>query len=324
MNRTFLAAAILALSSAASAAIEHRRVTVEGTNDDYTPSGLTLKKGDFVLVSATGMVQTAPGQGQVGPDGAGGICGTAADPTLNPRAKRHGCKVSGTSLSPAEEVVEDSDGALMLKIGTGGAMKAGAKATFQAERDGELKFKVRDTKYADNKGSYTVHVFRVPMADVVASKILSVKVEAANDEWTATELTVARGDMLLFIGAVGKITAAGAHVTGGPDGVKCQSFPYNRDPGPVKEAFLCPMNFDDDGALMMKIGTTGVARVGAPNFFMPQVAGPVKFKVRLQKYGGAAGFYSLGFAKIPAAALAGGTAAPPPPPAKQAGASAKR
>ena len=59
MNRTFLAAAILALSSAASAAIEHRRVTVEGTNDDYTPSGLTLKKGDFVLVSATGSSRKA-------------------------------------------------------------------------------------------------------------------------------------------------------------------------------------------------------------------------------------------------------------------------
>ncbi len=91
----FIAAiAILAAVPAIAESIERKSVGVEGANDDYTPTGLNVKKGDLVLIGASGVVSTGAFNGRTDPNGHFGRCGES-----------------------------DTDGALMYKIGPTAAQR---------------------------------------------------------------------------------------------------------------------------------------------------------------------------------------------------------
>src|SRR5262249_9935800 len=145
----------------------HKSLSVDGANDDYTPTGITVKHGDLILIGASGEVVTGAWAGKTDPNGHSGRCGGS-----------------------------DTDGALMFKIGATAPHKAGKHKLAVAESDGELKLKVRDTKYNDNKGSFSVDVIRIP-GQMRPPEPTKVVVDVANDEWTPSDLKVEKGDLVL-------------------------------------------------------------------------------------------------------------------------------
>lgn len=250
---------VFSLSAPAFASeAQHVSVTVEGANDDYTPTGLSVKPGDLVLVGATGKVALGAWAGSTDPNGKGGPC--------------HGF---------------DTDGALIFKIGATAAERAGKRKVILADAAGELKLKVRDTRYSDNSGAYAVDVVLLPK-NMQPPEPIRVDVDVANDEWTPSDLKVEIGDLLLI---AAKADTAGvkfknAHPRAkGPDGVQCS--------GTVS------VRSENDGALMMKIGTSQYRRAGAMNFMVSDGAGPVKFRARLEKPAGNSGTYKVAVWKFP-------------------------
>ncbi len=122
-----------------AAAVIRVQATVEGTNDEWTSTGVKLEKGDLVLVEATGEVN-----------------GTTAVGAL-----------SSPSLSSAY--------CLTFKVGTGAAQYLGDVATLVAADAGLLKLRVNDKDFTDNKGKFTavVTVLRssaLPAAEAVKAE----------------------------------------------------------------------------------------------------------------------------------------------------------
>jgi hypothetical protein len=162
-----------------------------------------------------------------------------------------------------------------------------------AQTDGELKFKVRDTKYSDNSGSYSVDVVRIPghMKPPAPTKL---DVDVGNDEWTPSDLNVEKGDLVL-VGAQNdqartvRLINADAGSTGTPEGLRCDSG--------------TKMHSDNDGALMMKVGTSEYRRAGALNFMIADAVGSVKFRARLRHPAGNRGTYKVTVFKFPASAI---------------------
>jgi hypothetical protein len=268
MIRTFVAAVVLLSSARAFAGdIEHKSLTVEAANDDYTPTGINVSKGDVVLIGASGMIVTGPFAGTTDPNGHAGRCGNA-----------------------------DTDGALMYKIGATAPQKAGKHKLVGVETEGELKFKVRDTKYNDNKGSFKVDAIRFA-SKIKPPSLIQTTVDVANDEWTASELTVSKGDVVLVFAKIDPANPvhfvnADARATGTPEGIRCE--------GVVK------VESENDGALMMKVGTSEYRRAGALNFMVADTDGPVKFRARLVHPAGNKGVYKVGAYKFPANAIPSG------------------
>jgi hypothetical protein len=148
--RIALALLLLLSTPALAAGVERKFLSVAGDNDDYTPA-VEVRKGDLILIAASGSVNTEQ-RGPTSADGHGA-----------------GCRC------------DDSDGSLQHKIGSSAAMPTGQNKVFVSVSNGLLKFKVRDTKYNDNTGSFSVVVTRIP-GNVAAAHQKLVAVEAANDE----------------------------------------------------------------------------------------------------------------------------------------------
>lgn len=265
MLKAFIGAAFLTASPAfAGEQIEHKSVMVEGANDDYTPVGLTVKKGDLVLIGAAGLISTGPFAGKTDPNGHRGRCGN-----------------------------EDTDGALMFKVGSTAAQKAGKHKLVIAQNDGELKLKVRDTKYSDNKGTFAVDVIRIP-SHLKPPKPASLTIDVGNDEWTPSELKVDKGDLVIVAAQVDPATKvsfvnADRRATGTPEGLRCDGDEKIRS--------------ENDGALMMKIGTSEYRRAGALNFMVADAVGPVKFRARLEHPAGNTGNYQVAVFRFPASTI---------------------
>lgn len=113
--------------------IEHRQVTVEAANDEWTSTDLKLQQGDLLVVLATGTVTVGSLLGEVGPDG-----------------------VAGTRTG---------EGTLQLKVGASTTFKVGSNFTV-TDQVGTVKVRVSDSKYADNKGQFAVRLIQIP-EDVV-------------------------------------------------------------------------------------------------------------------------------------------------------------
>lgn len=123
-----------------AAALQRVVLTVAGTNDEWTPSSLTVHPGDLVIVQAAGKVRIGQYAGEVDANG-----------------------------SPA------GAGMLQFKVGVGAGKAAGKSALHVAESSGELKFRVADSRYEDNGGEFTVDVLIVPLAAIPAVPSADVK-----------------------------------------------------------------------------------------------------------------------------------------------------
>lgn len=264
MVRSVFAAAILIAAPSFAEDIERKAISVDGANDDYTPTGIMVRKGDLVLISSSGKVSTGAWAGITDPNGHLGRCASA-----------------------------DTDGALVYKIGATAAQKAGKHKLVGVDADGELKLKVRDTKYSDNKGSFSVEVWKLP-GRMRPPEPTKVSVDVANDEWTPSDLKVEKGDLVVVIAQVDPAGAvqfknADARASGTPEGLRCD--------GTVK------VQSENDGALMMKVGTSEYRRAGAINFMIADAVGPVKFRARLQHPPGNKGTYKVVAFRFAAATL---------------------
>ncbi len=266
MLRQFAAlAALFALPAFAGDGIERKAVTVLAVNDDYTPTGINAKFDDLILIGASGVIITGPIAGKTDPNGHTGRCGWSS-----------------------------TDGALMLRIGPSAPVKAGRHSLWLAPREGEVQLRVRDTRYSDNRGEFSVDVIRIPHL-MKRPEPTTLLVDVANDEWTASDLNVDKGDLVLVLSRVAKgsqvdLVNADARATGTPDGLRCD--------GRGKR-----IRSENDGALMMKVGTGEYRRVGKANYMVADVTGPVKFRVRLQHPAGNKGTYKVIVFKFPAGTI---------------------
>jgi len=182
----------------------------------------------------------------------------------------------------------------MYKVGTSGAVKAGSHRTVIPDHEGELKFKVRDTKYSDNSGVYLVGVTRIAGDIAPKPEPTKLTVEVANDEWTPSNVTVEKGDLLVIAAGPSptmpvSLRTAREGAPGTPDGIRCVG--------------MSAVNFDNDGALMMKIGTGDYLRASSLGFVYANASGPVKFRVRLDRHEGNKGAYNVTLFKFAANTL---------------------
>ena len=117
--------------------IQHAIVPVAATNDEWTTTGLTINRGDMLIVRAPGSVTIGA---IAGDRDANGVARNSTNPGVN--------------------------GSLEFKIGVGAGQPAGKFAVHVAEDVGELKFRVRDSDYHDNRGEFVVDVVVLPPSSI--------------------------------------------------------------------------------------------------------------------------------------------------------------
>lgn len=111
--------------------IVHMTVLVDARNDEWTSASVTVDANDRVFVSAPGKIKVGKFVGEVSADG--------NTPT------------QASSL-----------GRLEMKVGAGTVHSVGKRWAGEAEAAGPLKFRVRDSNYADNGGGFEVDVIVIP------------------------------------------------------------------------------------------------------------------------------------------------------------------
>jgi hypothetical protein len=148
MRRFVLAAAACVLSMAytpaafasSRARLFHAKLSVAGTNDEWTDSKIVVAPGDIVLVTVTGLVKIGKHHPENGPNGA-----------------------------------SNGDGRLVYKIGTSAGERTGEKLFVTVEQPGALKFKVQDSRYDDNSGAFNVDIVIIPAGFVPEPVVLAVQ-----------------------------------------------------------------------------------------------------------------------------------------------------
>ena len=127
----------LGFSEEVALGVEHNKVVVASTNDEWTPSGITVRSGDLVVVMASGNIKVGEWTGVVSAYGA----------------------ASGT-------------GQLYAKTGPGAEFPVGASAAFYASESGALKLRVKDDVYTDNEGSFVVTALAVAPGNLPAPEVV--------------------------------------------------------------------------------------------------------------------------------------------------------
>ena len=111
----------------------------------YTPTGITVKTGDKVAVTAEGRVEFGVGPGELGPNGI----------PWGPRCSEITKQQPRNSSWPAPGLPCWS---LFARVGAGDPIAIGTGATFTAKTNGQLRLGVNDNYAGDNTGSFTVAV----------------------------------------------------------------------------------------------------------------------------------------------------------------------
>ncbi|HWK12634.1 MAG TPA: hypothetical protein VNR64_21415 [Vicinamibacterales bacterium] len=109
--------------------------TVNG-NQDWTPTGITVRKGQLLSVSASGEIQLSPDS--------------------NDTATVDGAKSS--RFAPRAPLPRTPAGALIGRIGNGAPFAIGSRSTITAPASGQLFLGINDDGFTDNQGSFQVTV----------------------------------------------------------------------------------------------------------------------------------------------------------------------
>ena len=123
---SILAVAPSALAQDACTAITTRKVLLDGRNDEWVSADLKITPNDMVIVFANGEIVCGPNIGKVSAAGAGTVC------------------------------------KIQMKVGTGLVVPTGAQFTGRFDPGGSVKFRVFDTNYTDNAGTFEVTVVVIP------------------------------------------------------------------------------------------------------------------------------------------------------------------
>ena len=123
-----------------------KTLRVLGKNDEWVSADIHVEAGDLVIVIAEGKVSL----------------GGMFNPTVGPNGMRErGGKDAG------------DDGILSMKVGTSTTVDTGARYVYGATHAGTLKFRVKDSNYADNTGSYFVRVLMIPASMIPSPEQVS-------------------------------------------------------------------------------------------------------------------------------------------------------
>lgn len=120
----------------------------------------------------------------------------------------------------------------------------------------------------------------------------AVSVAAVNDEWTATNIKVMQGDILLTLEKGNKIVVGQYLGSTGADGL-----PQNKNVEAVQLTI---------GTLELKVGNGAAQRIGAKGFVVTNETGKVKLRVYDTDYRDNLGEYQVHIIRIPAGLI------PPP------------
>jgi len=112
-------------------------ITVDGKSQ-WTPTGLTVRRGEWVTFSSTGEIH-------IGGDG---------NPAANPGG------VSNNAVAPGAPVAGGVAGALIGRVGNSAAFVIGSQGRVQMPAAGQLFLGVNDGNLQDNDGSFHVQVAR--------------------------------------------------------------------------------------------------------------------------------------------------------------------
>jgi hypothetical protein len=126
-----------AVATTGQAAASGNTFTVNA-NQDWTPTGLTVRKGETLTISSTGQIQLSP------------------DP--NDTATVDGAK--SARYAPQSAMPRALAGALIGRIGNGAPFAIGSRTTITAPATGQLFLGINDDGFADNSGSFQVTVGR--------------------------------------------------------------------------------------------------------------------------------------------------------------------
>ena len=96
---------------------------VAAVNDDWTRAGLALQSGQLVVIMASGNAKVRPYGDGVGPQG-----------------------------------MDNGAGRLEGKIGQAPPFVVGTSIAFYVKDTGQLKLRIKDSRYDDNMGGYTVDI----------------------------------------------------------------------------------------------------------------------------------------------------------------------
>jgi hypothetical protein len=110
-------------------------ITVQA-NQQWTPTGITVRRGQTLTFNATGQVQLSAN----------------ADDIATPTGSKSG------RLAPRSALPRTYAGALIGRIGNSTPFPIGDNATFQAPASGQLFLAVNDDSFGDNQGSYQVTI----------------------------------------------------------------------------------------------------------------------------------------------------------------------
>jgi hypothetical protein len=125
------------VATSGSASSTAQGITVS-SQQQWTPTGIAVRRGDWVTFSTTGDVKIGgEGNPTSGPDG-----------------------VSATTLAPGAPLAGSPAGALIGRVGNSGAFLIGSKTRVQMPAAGQLFLAVNDGHLADNEGSFQVQVAR--------------------------------------------------------------------------------------------------------------------------------------------------------------------
>lgn len=132
-----MAVALFAAPAGASGELIHRRLMVAAVNDDWTRAGLMLEPGQLVVIMAQGNAKMRPYGDGVGPQG-----------------------------------MDNGAGRLEGKIGQVPPFLVGTSIAFYAKDPGQLKLRIKDSRYDDNMGGYTVDILVLkPVAIPAATSV---------------------------------------------------------------------------------------------------------------------------------------------------------
>jgi hypothetical protein len=127
--------AVAATTGSAPSAAGGSTITV-AANQQWTPTGITVTRGQMLTFNATGQVQLSADANDI------------ATPT--------GAK-SGR-MAPRSALPKTYAGALIGRIGNGTPFPIGDNATFAAPASGQLFLTVNDDSFGDNQGNYQVTI----------------------------------------------------------------------------------------------------------------------------------------------------------------------
>jgi hypothetical protein len=150
-------ACLVAVAPAGAADTAEHNVTVKG-KPIYTPTGITVHRGDTLTITATGTITFGGGQiANLGPQGI--PWGEECDRIANPHQRRFPWPLRGAPCW-----------SLLGRIGKEKAIEIGPSSRFTADRNGELLLGVNDNFVRDNTGSWDAKVTVTPAGVAPPSK----------------------------------------------------------------------------------------------------------------------------------------------------------